>query len=197
MTSPQPMCVSSPPPKVRTQSPPATQQASVLFALRPSRRALAVGDDKLPALPPPQIPSCLSKYPPRSHCEWHSDSKCDRGCACVCPYVCVWLAIAGFWQEVNNRNTHFRLIGTSPQCQRGAVWWCWISSKCFCQNFYVRGNFVHTLLRSSCEEEPTDLAFMSPCDSKSCWVNEAVSPVACQVPNLIPLVLVKTFSFWM
>lgn len=52
---------------------------------------------------------------------------------------------------------------------------------------------MHTLLRSSCEEESTDLAFMSPCDSKSCWVNEAVSPVAFQVPNLIPRVLGKTF----
>ena len=137
--SPQPMYVSFPPLQVRTQSPPATQQASVLFALRPSRWALAVGDDKLPALPPPQIPPCLSKYPPRSHREWHSDSECDRGCTCVRPYVCVWLAIAGFWQEVNNRNTHFRLIGTSPQCQRRPGWWCWISSKCFCRNFYVRG----------------------------------------------------------
>lgn len=60
---------------------------------------LTVGDSKLPVLPPPQIPSCLSKYPPHSQSVWHSNTKCDRGCTCVRPYVCVWLASQGFGRK--------------------------------------------------------------------------------------------------
>lgn len=141
-------------------------------APRPSQRAPTVGDDKLPALPPPQIPSCLSKYPPRSQSVWHSDSECDRGCTCVRPYVCVWLASQGFWQEADNRNTHFHLIGSSPHCQPSRGWWSWMVSKYFCQNFYARQTLWTDY--STHGRASVDLAFMSPCDSKSCRVKKTM-----------------------
>lgn len=134
---------------------PSTGLCSVLFPTAPpfaphwSQRALAAGDTKLPALPPPQIPSCLSKYPPHSQSVWHSDRECDRGCTCVRPYVCVCVCDRHrrVWQEVNNRNTHFHLISTSPQCQLATGWWCWI--QVICQNFYAQETLCSLFMQVS------------------------------------------------
>lgn len=98
-------------------------------------------------------------------------------CAPVCVCVCV-TGITGFWQEANNRNTHFHLIGTSSRCQLiNRMMRLNLIEAIRQKKLWQAGNFEHRLLRSSCEEASTDLAFMSLCDSKSCWVNETMSPV--------------------